>query len=172
MPIKRSQYITFGFFKYLILSIRTSELRGVMGGSMILTSIPCSRLSTFQKPAAITEVRARPILPFRQAWREESEAGFLPGRVQMGWTPEGFVVWAEGFVVWQSWRTGIFLIRCGNLMNRRFLKGMYLKYLCVRRLAKPTTNSISHHVISFFSTVFRLRRHSGLNAEMEYVRNG
>ncbi|MDF3129071.1 hypothetical protein P0Y35_07680 [Kiritimatiellaeota bacterium B1221] len=34
-------------------------------------------------------------LPLQQTWRTQPVPGFMPGKVWMGWEPEGFVVYAE-----------------------------------------------------------------------------
>lgn len=58
-------------------------------------SISCPRIHSFQARVSPEELSGEELLLFQQAWRDEPETDFMPGRVRMGWAPEGFVVWAE-----------------------------------------------------------------------------
>lgn len=57
--------------------------------------LSCPRLPSFASPLLKSRAPAEPGLILQQSWRTEPEPAFMPGRVEIGWVPEGFVIEAE-----------------------------------------------------------------------------
>lgn len=61
----------------------------------LLNRYRCERIDEMDHLWALPlKLAGMPCLDFRQAWLAEPETDFMPANVRMGWTPEGFGIWA------------------------------------------------------------------------------